>query len=165
MSQLLKDRLTSGNIKFSMGINPCLERYVEGEVASIGMSFHSTSQTVRDAHEIEGVLDNALENILAKLDEFVRNGSGYTVVEIESARINSAAFNALGGSSCIPTPKPRAATRGVLNVENGDEKCFLWTVLAALYPPQNHRERVKQSFPHTSKVNTKGLTYPTARMA
>ena len=95
MTQMLKDHLKSNIIKFSIGVSPHLERYVEGEVASIGASFHTTSQMLKAEHEIDDELDYAVDILINKVDQFVRNGSGYTVVEIDSGQLDSAAFNPL----------------------------------------------------------------------
>ena len=54
-----------------------------------------------------------------------------------------------------------AKKKAIINVQNKDNKCFLWCVLRALNPKENHPERVDEKL--IGKVNTlnmKGIDYP-----
>ena len=45
-----------------------------------------------------------------------------------------AVYAPLQGSSYVKLPKGLEDKKAILNVQNEDEKCFLWSVLAALHP-------------------------------
>ena len=68
----------------------------------------------------------------------------------------------MGACSCLPLPKEIVANRGCLNIENNDEKCFLWSILASLHPLQyrNHPDRVSkyQEYGHDLKMSR--IEYP-----
>ena len=68
----------------------------------------------------------------------------------------------VGGSSYVPTPAWLRKKRCVINVQNppGDERCFLWAVLSALYPADYHVDRLSKYLPHQHRVNVDGLQFP-----
>ena len=64
--------------------------------------------------------------------------------------------------SYLPLPKELKTKCGCVNIENGDEKCFLWSILASFHSVQcrNHLDRVSkyQKFEH--ELNMFGIQYP-----
>ena len=65
-------------------------------------------------------------------------------------------------SSYLPLPKELKAKRGCLNIQNDDEKCFLWSMLALLHPVQHrdHPTRVLKYQEYEHEVNMSGIKYP-----
>jgi hypothetical protein len=55
---------------------------------------------------------------------------------------NMVRYRPLRGSSYIPLPIKLRTKRAIINVKNKDNKCFMWSVLAVLYPPQRDSERI-----------------------
>ena len=53
-------------------------------------------------------------------------------------------FNPLKGGTYVELPKSIAATKGVVNVKNTDNFCFLYSILALKHHADVHPERVKQ---------------------
>ena len=57
-------------------------------------------------------------------------------------------------------PKFIRERRAVVNVENGDEYCFLWSIMAALHPVTNNGHKTS-SYPHFStELNYEGIHFP-----
>ena len=54
--------------------------------------------------------------------------------EVLNLEIHTAEFNPMNGSSYIPLPDWILNKKAIVNIENKDEKCFLWCVLRYLYP-------------------------------
>ena len=50
----------------------------------------------------------------------------------------------------------------MLNIQNKDQKCFIWSILAKIYPPEktNHSTRVSNYTPFVSYLNMNGTEYP-----
>ena len=48
-----------------------------------------------------------------------------------------AVYTPLEGASYLPLPKKIKDKKAVLNIQNKDQKCFLWSVLMAKHPVQN----------------------------
>ena len=55
----------------------------------------------------------------------------------------------------MPTRK-----NGVINIKNNDDKCFMWSILAALHPAPYHPERITHYKQYESKLNFKGMDFP-----
>ena len=82
--------------------------------------------------------DNQIDLILKRLNEFVRNGSGWTVEKEVNLSVRIAAYKLTLGSSYIKSPKYIVNIHSLLNIVNNDEKCFIWSVLASIYHPKSY---------------------------
>ena len=53
-------------------------------------------------------------------------------------------YNSMRASSYLPLPKKLKAKQGCFSIQNNDEKCFIWSILASLHLVQrrNHQFRV-----------------------
>ena len=61
----------------------------------------------------------------------------------------------------IPIPKKLADKKFITNMENDDNKCFLWSVLRAINPKKKNRERTdKELKKKEGSVNMEGKDYP-----
>ena len=65
-------------------------------------------------------------------------------------------------SSYLPLPKELKAKWECLNIQNNDEKCFLWSILASLHPVQsrNNQFRVLKYREYERELNMSGIKYP-----
>ena len=70
--------------------------------------------------------------------------------------------NPMRVSSYLPSLKELKAKQGCLNIENGVEKCFLWSILASLHPVQrrNNLDRVSKYQQYEHDLNMSGIQYP-----
>ena len=73
--------------------------------------------------------------------------------------VQIAAYKPTLGSSYIKSPKYIVSKHNVLNIVNKDEKCFLWSVLASIFPLKSHQERVTKYTQFECKLNTSGLKF------
>ena len=67
------------------------------------------------------------------------------------------------GSTFIPTPKEIRNKEAIINVQNrSDNLCFLWSVLAGIYPVdrKQHPNRLTHYKPHLHELNTTGISFP-----
>ena len=73
-----------------------------------------------------------------------------------------AAYTPLHGSSYVKLPKTLKDKKAILNIQNHDEKCFLWSVLAALHPVhrKDHAQRVQHYRCFEGELNVNGITFP-----
>ena len=61
--------------------------------------------------------------------------------------------------SYLPLPKELKAKQGYLNIQNNDEKCFLWSILASLHPVQHNSYRVSKYQAYEHQLNMSGIEY------
>ena len=63
-------------------------------------------------------------------DLWINNGSGWNVESIES---NTSTYRPLTGSSYIDLPvELKSPRKGLINIKNKDQKCFLWCHVKAM---------------------------------
>ena len=88
------------------------------------------------------VLSRMLREIMEKLADYQRNGSGWYFKEVISLEIHTVDYKTLKGESYIPLPDFLMRKKAIINMENKDNRCFLWSVLRYLHPKQSHGERL-----------------------
>ena len=61
-------------------------------------------------------------------------------------------------------PKKLQGKKALLNIKNEDDKCFTWSILAALHPVDraNNPNRVTKYIPYEAELDMKGIEYPVA---
>ena len=88
-------------------------------------------------------LENDFQQILYRIDNWINEGSGWIVELIESQYINISTYRPLSGSSYIKLPvKLRSSKKGLINIKNNDQKCFLWCHVRHINPVKIHPERI-----------------------
>ena len=71
-------------------------------------------------------LENYFQEILYMVDVCINNGSGWIVESIESQYISISTYRPLSGSSYMDLPiELRTPRKGLINIKNKDQKCFL----------------------------------------
>lgn len=76
--------------------------------------------------------------------------------------VQTAEYNPLNASSYVPLPTHIAQKKAVLNITNNDEKCFIWSILASLYPVSRdyHPYRVSNYIQYESELNCQNIEMP-----
>ena len=102
--------------------------------------FNSTTKTVIN-HKFS--LENAFQEILYRIDNWINERSGWIVEFIESPYINISTYRPLSGSSYIKLPvELKSPKKGLINIKNNDQKCFLWCHVRHINPVKIHPERI-----------------------
>ena len=84
-------------------------------------------------------LENAFQEILYKIDAWINEGSGWIIESIESQYINISTYRPLAGNSYIELPiELRSPRKGLINIRNNDQKCFLWCHVRHINPSKEH---------------------------
>nr|CAH7726767.1 unnamed protein product [Callosobruchus chinensis] len=106
--------------------------------------------------------DHIQNNILNKLEEFQERDSGWSLYEIIQLKINFNSYTPInvGISTYIEMPKFIQQTKAVLNIQNKDQNCFLWCIVAALNPCVRNSNRTS-SYLHFSRIlKYDGIDFP-----
>ncbi len=70
-------------------------------------------------------------------------GTQWVLESIDSFRININRYDSLKASSFMELPKTLASKKAIINVKNeNDDKCYLWSILAGLFPVDKDPQRV-----------------------
>ena len=90
-------------------------------------------------------LERAFQEILYRIDTWINKGSGWIIEPIESQYINISTHRPLVGSSYIDLPNElKNPGKGLNNIKNNDQKCFLWCHVRHINPLKKHPERIKK---------------------
>ena len=63
------------------------------------------------------------------------------------------------GSSYIPLPDFIMQKKAIINIQNRDNKCFLWSVLRYLHPAERNEFRLTDLKQYENHLNTQGIDY------
>lgn len=76
--------------------------------------------------------------------------------------VHTAEYNPLNASRYVPLPTQIAKKKAVLNNTNNDEKCFIWSIIASLYPvsKNSHPYRVSNYIQYESELNCQNIEMP-----
>ena len=112
--------------------------------------------------EFEEEYEDAINMINGKLGDYMGESSGWIMECITSVDLSIAKYTPIRGSSHIPTPTRIKGKQAIVNVKNKDQKCFLYSVLASVYPQKENPNRVSKYKNYLKTLNTKGIEMPMA---
>ena len=123
----------NGSTRVGLTIHVRLLIPLEGE--TVVVYFHTRME--RLSHELdEDDFNNFVDQLISLLNVYQSGGSDWVVETLLAVEVKVAAPVRESDSSFIPTPATLSGlTKSILNVKNEkDDMCFLYSVLAALYP-------------------------------
>lgn len=105
-------------------------------------------------------LNEAFQKMFASKEEFIMKGSDWIFSKVIYLEICYAIYSPLKGGNYIKEPMELQRSRSLVNIKNNDQKCFLYSVLAKLYPAKHNPSRLCHYLQHTNKLNMNGIQYP-----
>ena len=124
--------------------------------------FNSTTTTILNELEIPNFYDKAVEEILNRIARWISKGSAWVIERILNLYFNFVSYVPLKGRSYLPLPEElRNSRKGLINLKNNDNKCFLWCHVRHLNPIENNSQRVKETDKALAKeLDYTGVTFP-----
>ena len=152
------------NIKTILYLHCLMER-----IATIGdneikeFAFHSKDLKLvlegTDESELYNEMMDEIEEEIQKVQN--AEGSGWQFLKVIKLVLHTTKWEPIYGSSYIPLDPYLANKKAIINMQNEDDKCFMWCVLRALYPKDNHPERIDKDLKSKQdNINMKGICYP-----
>ena len=105
-------------------------------------------------------MKESMKKMFTSFLEFQREGSNWTVDKVKNINIHIVKYKPLNGSSYIPLPAKLASKKAIVNVQNNDEKCFMWSVLAALHPSVDNPQRIQKYSKYENTLDFKNIAFP-----
>ena len=152
------------NIKTILYLHCLMER-----IATIGdneikeFAFHSKDLKLVLEGTDESELYNEMKDEIEEEIQKVQNaeGSGWQFLKVIKLVLHTTNWEPIYGSSYILLDPYLANKKAVINMQNEDDKCFMWCVLRALYPKDNHPERIDKDLKSKqNNINMGGIRYP-----
>ena len=128
--------------KYQITVKVLLKKYKhKEEMEFTPVYFNSSAKTIiNDRYK----LDQSFQEILYKTDAWINRGSGWIIELIESQYINISTYRPLVGISYIDLPiELKHPKKGLVNIKNNDQKCFLWCHVRHINLLKEHPKRMK----------------------
>ena len=123
--------------------------------------FHSGIEVNLDGTDEKELYDMMVERILEKIATFIATESEFRFHSITQLELHIVSYKPLRGKTWVSLPKELADKKAIINMQNKDNKCFLWCVLRALNPKRLHPERLdKELMGKENTLNMEGIDYP-----
>ena len=154
------------NIKFGMVLICLMEQQILSRGKGVvGLKeekayFSSGTHINLESTDVKKILKKNIKKIIKGFEEFQKNGSGWYFKEVLKLEIHTVDYNPTKGSSYIPLPDWIKNKKAIVNIENKDEKCFLWCILRYLHPRERDEERLTDLKKYENSLNTKEITFP-----
>ena len=122
--------------------------------------FHSGTHINLESTDVKEILAAMINKILKQIGDYQQNGSGWYFKEVVHLEIHTVDYKPMRGSSYIPLPDFIMRKKAIINVQNRDKKCFLWSVLRYLHPANRDEHRLTDLTQYENDLNTKGIIFP-----
>ena len=132
-----------------------------GETVIKPANFHSDIHINLEGTDEDDIYITMIERILEKMATFQSLGIGWRLYNITNIELHTVTYTPLRGETWIALPKELANKNAIINMQNKDNKCFLWCVLRALNSKDNHPERIDKKLKEKENtLNMEGIEYP-----
>ena len=112
-----------------------------GNMESSPVYFNSATKTVinSDKH----MLDKSFQEVLYRIYHWINEGSAWKIESINGEYVNISFYSPLTGSTYISLPdKLKNPMKGLINIKNNDNKCFISWHIRHLNLVKIHPERI-----------------------
>lgn len=147
-------------VKFVPSLLLTLERGDGVDKQTIEQPLATKAKTAYHPTDITREIATIAADIDGKLDVFTQRGSGWRLVRVVSAAVQLNPLSPKSGRSYIDLPEWVRNKQACINVQNNDDKCFLWSVLAALHPQKKDPQRVSKYKPFENSLSLHGINFP-----
>ena len=120
----------------------------------------STKQWVIEKDVTDKLKEDMLQDFYKASDEAKLRGSGWTVGEVLKIDLKQTKYHPILGKSYIPLDPKLSMKKGIVNIQNKDNKCFMWSVLAKLYPVNKNANKVSSYREHVNKLDFTDIEFP-----
>ena len=134
-----------------------------GSIQYSPVYFNSATKAVINSDEF--VLDQSFQEILYRIDNWINRGLGWIVESIEGFYLNVSSYSPLIGSTYIKLPDElRNSRKGLINIQNDDNKYFLWCHIRNLNLIDNNPQKItKKDKELVSKLNYERINFPVSK--
>ena len=132
-----------------------------GEREESEKAFRSVCEPLLLGDEIDKFLVRSKETIRLEIESYQRYGSGWIYDRHCASRLELAKYNPLAASGSVYIPKKLKKIRSVLNIKSSDNRCFLYCLVAKLFPHTgNNPDRCSKYRPNLDKIDMGDVEFP-----
>ena len=133
----------------------------EGNVHTAEPYFRSvTNRLLTPTEFMEHDLNEAFQKVVAGLEKYIHESSGWKLKMVQNVQVHTINYRPLSASTFIDLPRTLKCSQSLLNIKNEDSKCFLYCILAKLYPNVKFPERASSYSQYEKELDVSELTFP-----
>ena len=152
------------NIKTILYLHCLMVRQEPGGLPTIKkFAFHSKGlKLILEGTDEEEIYDEMVQEIEEEIEKTeMAEGSGWQFKHVEKLVLHTTRWDPINAGSYIDLPEALKNKLAIINMKNEDDKCFMWSVLRALYPKDTNPQRVDNDLKSKQdSINMKGIHYP-----
>ena len=118
--------------------------------------FNTETYINLESTDVKVILSQMIKEILEKIGIYQMNSSGRYFKEVPSFEIHIIGYKPIKGGSYIPLPDFIMTKKSMINIQNKDNKYFLWSILRYLHPVQINEIRLTDIRNYENDLNFKG---------
>ncbi|XP_050519039.1 uncharacterized protein LOC126893133 [Diabrotica virgifera virgifera] len=123
-------------------------------------SMNTCNKIITISTELDEVFDDFKEELMTQASEFQEKDSNWVLQEIMFLDVNINKFSSISASTYIRLPIPIVRKHAILNIENKDNKCFAWSIIAAIFPASGNPTKPESYPPYDTLLNFEGIDFP-----
>ena len=122
----------------------------------------SDNEEIWSGNETDGIINRLIKTFLTTYQKILRNGSNFVFESVDLLSYHIHKTNLKRGKSYIKSPEWILNKRATINLKNKDNKCFQYSISAALNHQniENHPERISKIKPFIDQYNLEGIDFP-----
>lgn len=160
VNELIRKSLSKHNalkVNMELFVSYYLPKNNEKSIKSFNVQF----TTVFHNTDLPSFYKEFCEKLISKCSEFEQSESGWAIESVNYLELNINKYNPLRAGTYIKLPNKIQNTKSCININNvNDKKCFLWSIIAHMYPAKRNPNRVT-SYPHYENIlNISGMKFP-----
>ena len=153
-------------LKFNRGLNITFEKIKDDYTKEeINQTLWSVPQVLTNESQIDKTMQLAGDSLSTRAHHFLRQGSNWRVRSINFQYIDILVYKPLEASSYIKLPPElQNARKGLINIKNEDQKCFLYCLIYHLNKDKikKNPQRVSGYKQYENTVDFTGINFPVA---
>lgn len=158
---VLLDTSLNLRLKIIICVHITFIKEIPPEIVRQVFYFCSNAEIILSRFQIESALDNAFQKIITSVDQFVRNGSGWVIESINFVDLHKGRYQGrVGGCTGARIPYALKKKRCLLNIKTKNNLCFLYAILASLYPAKKNSNAPSAYSKYLKVLNTKSFSFP-----
>jgi hypothetical protein len=128
------------------------------KIATIGLTSKLT--VIHGVADVHRVIERTLADLRQRHIDAIQLGSGFIMRAIVSTDLLIGRHTPLAGNGVIPLPEFLARKRCIINVQNNDQRCFGYAILASQLRVEIHPERAVQYDQFFTLYGLDAVQYP-----
>ena len=146
--------------KFQLSYLAKFSKIVNGQSFAEEVVFHKWVKSDFNYNHTQITFGTQHNTLMQKLDDEQLEGSGFVLNGIVNVIMEVYKVNDIQASSWVELPEKYKNNKSIINIKNDDQYCFLWCILAHLFPVEDHKNRTSSYSMNLNKLISNGLEFP-----